>query len=158
VVPHARCAARRAAPRQPRRAPQPRAPTPPGRARGWRRLAPRPWPMLLGSRRARPHCPPVRHGCSRHSRRRAPIAARPRRRERGAVAERQFAAAQSSIRKLRNCSLRLGWRSLRNALASIWRMRSRVTSNCLPTSSSVWSVFISMPKRMRSTLASRGVS
>ena len=31
-----------------------------------------------------------------------------------------------------------------------------VTSNCLPTSSSVWSVFISMPKRMRSTLASRG--
>ena len=44
---------------------------------------------------------------------------------------------QSSIRKLRNCSLRLGWRSLRSALASIWRMRSRVTSNCLPTSSSV---------------------
>src|ERR1043165_997380 len=37
-------------------------------------------------------------------------------------------------------------------------MRSRVTSNCLPTSSSVWSVFMSMPKRMRSTLASRGVS
>src|SRR3546814_4526423 len=37
-------------------------------------------------------------------------------------------------------------------------MRSRVTSNCLPTSSSVWSVLISMPKRMRRTLASRGVS
>ena len=33
-------------------------------------------------------------------------------------------------------------------------MRSRVTSNCLPTSSSVWSVLISMPKRMRSTFAS----
>ena len=27
------------------------------------------------------------------------------------------------------------WRSLRSALASIWRIRSRVTSNCLPTSS-----------------------
>ena len=40
-------------------------------------------------------------------------------------------------RKLRSCSERLGWRSLRSALASIWRMRSRVTSNCLPTSSSV---------------------
>lgn len=35
--------------------------------------------------------------------------------------------------------------------------RSRVTSNCLPTSSRVWSVFMSMPKRMRSTLASRAV-
>jgi hypothetical protein len=30
--------------------------------------------------------------------------------------------------KLRSCLLRLGWRSLRRALASIWRMRSRVTS------------------------------
>jgi hypothetical protein len=29
------------------------------------------------------------------------------------------------------------WRSLRNALASIWRIRSRVTANCLPTSSRV---------------------
>ena len=36
-------------------------------------------------------------------------------------------------------------------------IRSRVTSNCLPTSSSVWAVDISIPKRMRSTLASRGV-
>ncbi|MCY1241389.1 hypothetical protein D9M72_542860 [compost metagenome] len=44
------------------------------------------------------------------------------------------------------------------ALLSIWRIRSRVTSNCLPTSSSVWSLAMSMPKRMRSTLASRGVS
>ena len=33
--------------------------------------------------------------------------------------------------------LRLGWRSLRSAFASIWRMRSRVTLNSLPTSSSV---------------------
>ena len=29
------------------------------------------------------------------------------------------------------------WRSLRSALASIWRIRSRVTANCFPTSSSV---------------------
>ena len=29
------------------------------------------------------------------------------------------------------------WRSLRSALASICRIRSRVTANCLPTSSSV---------------------
>src|SRR5487761_1861487 len=48
-------------------------------------------------------------------------------------------------------------RSLRNALASIWRMRSRVTENCWPTSSSVWSVFMPMPKRMRRTRSSRGV-
>src|ERR1039457_3374302 len=33
--------------------------------------------------------------------------------------------------------LRVGWRSLRSALASIWRMRSRVTSYWCPTSSSV---------------------
>ena len=32
---------------------------------------------------------------------------------------------------------RLGCFSLRSALASIWRMRSRVTENVLPTSSSV---------------------
>src|SRR6202000_1435350 len=43
-------------------------------------------------------------------------------------------------------------------LASIWRMRSRVTENCWPTSSRVWSVFMPMPKRMRSTRSSRGVS
>src|SRR5467141_1715726 len=61
-------------------------------------------------------------------------------------------------RKLLSRSDLDGWRSLRSALASICRMRSRVTSNCLPTSSRVWSVDISMPKRMRSTLASRGVS
>jgi hypothetical protein len=43
-------------------------------------------------------------------------------------------------------------------LASIWRIRSRVTENCWPTSSSVWSVFMPMPKRIRSTRSSRGVS
>ena len=37
-------------------------------------------------------------------------------------------------------------------------MRSRVTENCRPTSSSVWSLFMPMPKRMRSTRSSRGVS
>src|SRR3546814_8117687 len=52
------------------------------------------------------------------------------------------ARSYSMSRKERSCSERLGWRSLRNAFASIWRMRSRVTSNCLPTSSSVWSVFM----------------
>jgi hypothetical protein len=47
---------------------------------------------------------------------------------------------------------------LAQRLASIWRMRSRVTLNCWPTSSSVWSVFMPMPKRIRSTRSSRGVS
>jgi hypothetical protein len=46
-------------------------------------------------------------------------------------------AAQFPSRNDFSLSERLGWRSLRNALASIWRIRSRVTSNCLPTSSSV---------------------
>ncbi len=36
-----------------------------------------------------------------------------------------------------SCFERLGWRSLRSAFASIWRMRSRVTSKSCPTSSSV---------------------
>src|SRR4029079_9854105 len=70
----------------------------------------------------------------------------------------RFLDQPSWSRKLFSRSEREGCRSLRNALASIWRIRSRVTSNCLPTSSSVWSVDISMPKRMRSTFASRGVS
>ena len=74
------------------------------------------------------------------------------------LAPRARRAQLSPSRKLRSFSERDGWRSFRSAFASIWRMRSRVTSNCLPTSSSVWSVFISMPKRMRSTFASRGVS
>ena len=34
--------------------------------------------------------------------------------------------------------------------------RSRVTLNCWPTSSRVWSVFMPMPKRMRRTRSSRG--
>src|SRR3546814_18622780 len=37
---------------------------------------------------------------------------------------------------------RLGCFSFLSALASIWRMRSRVTENCWPTSSRVWSVFM----------------
>jgi hypothetical protein len=53
---------------------------------------------------------------------------------------------------------RLGCLSFRSALASIWRMRSRVSENCWPTSSSVWSVFMPMPKRMRKIRSSRGVS
>jgi hypothetical protein len=40
----------------------------------------------------------------------------------------------SKVRKILD---RLGCLSLRSALASIWRMRSRVTENCWPTSSSV---------------------
>ena len=40
-------------------------------------------------------------------------------------------------RKPSSCRMRVGWRILRSALASIWRMRSRVTSNWRPTSSSV---------------------
>src|SRR5688500_5366759 len=60
-------------------------------------------------------------------------------------------------RKLRSLRERLGCLSLRSALASIWRMRSRVTENCWPTSSSVWSVFMPMPKRVRSTRSSRPV-
>ena len=37
-------------------------------------------------------------------------------------------------------------------------MRSRVTENRWPTSSSVWSLFMPMPKRMRIMRSSRGVS
>ena len=47
-------------------------------------------------------------------------------------------ASWSVGRYSRRTPLRLGWRSLRNALASIWRMRSRVTLNTLPISSSVF--------------------
>src|ERR1019366_8247084 len=59
-------------------------------------------------------------------------------------------------RKLLSTIDRLGCLSFRSAFASICRMRSRVTENCRPTSSSVWSLFIPMPKRMRSTRSSRG--
>jgi hypothetical protein len=61
-------------------------------------------------------------------------------------------------RKLLRILDRLGCLSFLSALASIWRMRSRVTENCWPTSSSVWSVFMPMPKRMRIIRSSRGVS
>jgi hypothetical protein len=44
---------------------------------------------------------------------------------------------------------RLGCVSFLSAFASIWWMCSRVTENCWPTSSSVWSVFMPMPKRIR---------
>ncbi len=40
-------------------------------------------------------------------------------------------------RKLLSLRERLGCFSFLSALASIWRMRSRVTENCWPTSSSV---------------------
>src|SRR2546426_7619198 len=54
--------------------------------------------------------------------------------------------------------LRVGWRSLRSAFASIWRMRSRVTLKNAPTSSSVRCAPSSVsPKRRRITFASRGV-
>src|SRR5579862_6196915 len=53
---------------------------------------------------------------------------------------------------------REGWRSLRNALASIWRMRSRVTANDCPTFSRVCSEPSSRPKRILMTFSSRGVS
>src|SRR5215831_7320815 len=62
-----------------------------------------------------------------------------------------------SWRKLLRILDRLGCFSFLSALASIWLMRSPVTENRWPTSSSVWSVFMPMPKRMRSTRSSRGV-
>ena len=46
-------------------------------------------------------------------------------------------AGCSVSRKPVNWRMRVGCRILRKALASIWRMRSRVTLNCLPTSSRV---------------------
>src|SRR5690554_5619371 len=60
--------------------------------------------------------------------------------------------------KLSSCLAREGWRSFLSAFASIWRMRSRVTLKSWPTSSSVWSDFPPMPKRMRRTFSSREVS
>src|SRR5438094_2987211 len=48
-------------------------------------------------------------------------------------------------RKLLRILDRLGCFSFLSALASIWRIRSRVTENCWPTSSSVWSLFMPMP-------------
>src|ERR1035438_10435058 len=54
--------------------------------------------------------------------------------------------------------LREGCRSLRNALASICRIRSRVTWKLCPTSSRVCSEPSSRPKRILMTRSSRGVS
>ena len=53
--------------------------------------------------------------------------------------------------------LRDGCRSLPNALASIWRIRSRVTAKLCPTSSRVCSLPSSNPKRILTTFSSRGV-
>src|SRR5713101_437981 len=60
-------------------------------------------------------------------------------------------------RNARSLREREGWRSLRSALASIWRMRSRVTAKDWPTSSSVCSLPSSSPKRILMTFSSRGV-
>ena len=57
----------------------------------------------------------------------APPGAAPRARQRPDPAQVAGLAAQLSM-KLLSCLLRDGWRSLRSAFASIWRMRSRVTS------------------------------
>jgi hypothetical protein len=46
-------------------------------------------------------------------------------------------AYSPASRKPSSWRIRVGWRILRRALASIWRMRSRVTRNCRPTSSRV---------------------
>jgi hypothetical protein len=62
------------------------------------------------------------------------------------------------LRKLLSALDRLGCFSFLSALASICRIRSRVSENCWPTSSSVWSAFMPMPKRMRTMRSSRGVS
>ena len=56
---------------------------------------------------------------------------------RGKAPGRRGSTALQLSRKLRSLRLRLGCLSLRRALASIWRIRSRVTLNCWPTSSRV---------------------
>jgi hypothetical protein len=57
-------------------------------------------------------------------------------------------------RKLRSFRDLDGCFNFRSAFASICRMRSLVTENCSPTSSGVWSVFMPIPKRLRSTRSS----
>src|SRR5256884_279979 len=76
------------------------------------------------------------------------------------VAARKMAAPppHQLSRKLLRILDRLGCFSFLSAFASIWRMRSRVTANRWPTSSSVWSLLMPIPKRMRSTRSSRGVT
>src|SRR6202011_3004200 len=68
------------------------------------------------------------------------------------------ALAYSSSRESRSRALRMGWRSLARVLDSIWRMRSRVTPNSLPTSSRVRMWPSSRPKRRRTTFCSRSDS
>jgi hypothetical protein len=68
-----------------------------------------------------------------------------------------FSAHQLS-RKVLSTLDRLGCLSFRSALASICRIRSRVTEDCWPTCFSVWSLLMPMPKRMRTMRSSRGVS
>ena len=61
-------------------------------------------------------------------------------------------------RNARSFRLLDGWRSLRSALASICRMRSRVTAKLWPTSSRVCSLPSPTPNRILMTFSSRGVS
>ena len=60
------------------------------------------------------------------------------------------------LRKLLRILERLGCLSFRSALASIWRMRSRVTENCWPISSSVIGIHANTEPHARSTRSSRG--
>ena len=63
----------------------------------------------------------------------------------------------AGLRKALSCLERVGWRILRKALASICRIRSRVTLNSTPTSSNVFGLPSSRPKRWIRTLRSRSV-
>ena len=71
-----------------------------------------------------------------------PPEARPLPRKESGVEKRQrkpsVITLPSQLKKSFSFLLLDGCRSLRSALDSIWRMRSRVTSNSLPTSSRVW--------------------
>ena len=62
---------------------------------------------------------------------------------------------RQSVTNSRSLRLRDGWRSLRSACDSIWRIRSRVRPNSWPTSSSVRGRPSSRPKRSRRTRSSR---
>src|SRR5437588_1479469 len=70
-----------------------------------------------------------------------------------ALVRRYLAAMRARRRRARS-----GARNWRRALASIWRMRSRVTSNSCPISSSVCSRSQPLPNRMRMTFSSFGES
>jgi hypothetical protein len=60
-------------------------------------------------------------------------------------------------RKLLRILDRLGCFSFLSALASICLKRSRVNENCWPTTASVFSVCMPMPKRMRRTAVGRSI-